>query len=238
MPEERIFHSKTGIEIPLVCIPKCRFCSKPVPDEYAFWEQCYDCTQRMKNHEGIFPYRPYAFEKAICGGMYVPDDPNKGMYGKMIIDMKNGIDHSNLISEVLKYVFDKEQNDEQFDLVVPIPKKDNSVGPGYLLGKRISDKLNLPFTDPLSFIKGMKSSKDVPGENKFDNAREKALLNDTVEITSKNILLVDDILTTCGTAHWCSYTLIEEGADTVYLLAACRNVRKQHLDFIGYEGRY
>jgi predicted amidophosphoribosyltransferase len=129
-------------------------------------------------------------------------------------------------------------SDLHFDIIIPVPTHDNEIGPSMAISRRLSDETGIPTIDILQFTEGMKNSKDLSGDEKFDNARDKVFLNDVHKIGSMSVLLVDDIITTCGTAHWCSMELIKKGATSVHVLGALRNVRKTHLDFIGYSGRY
>jgi predicted amidophosphoribosyltransferase len=232
-----LFRSTTGLEIPLVCKPKCRFCSKPVPDEYALYEQCKDCTIRLRNGKGLRS-RPYSFVKVVCAGMYVPDTADKGFLGRLVLKMKDGSDHSRIISEAMKFAFEEELGSLRFDVIVPIPPKLNGRGPTHRLCEHLSRSTGIPIVETIRFKYGVISSKDLSGDKKFDNARDNVDLNDISGIRSKEVLLVDDIITTCGTAHWCSSELLKNGAVSVHVLSACRTVRKEHLDFIGYNGIY
>ena len=143
-----------------------------------------------------------------------------------------------LISEAMKYVFDEELNKIHFDLIVPIPPNLNGRGTAYVLAELLSKMIMKPLIDIIQFKAGLMSSKELSGEDKFNNARDSVTLLDIDDIESRHILLVDDIITTCGTAHWCSLELLRKGAESVHVLSACRTVKKDHLDFIGYSGKY
>jgi competence protein ComFC len=92
--------------------------------------------------------------------------------------------------------------------------------------------------DVIRFKEGMLPSKDLSGDEKFNNAKEQVIIKDQDKVRNRSILLLDDIITTCGTAHWCSSELLNAGAKEVHVLGICRTIRKKNLEFIGYNGPY
>lgn len=219
--------------------PKCRFCSKHVPDRFADWEICRDCNEKLrKDGASGHLHRPYAFVKVMAVGLYVPDIPSKGTMGAIIGDMKHGQDRSEEIVHAMMSIIGKEAKDIQFDTLIPIPASDNSSGPGWNICQRLSALIGIPVLEAIGFDRTLMSSKDLIGEEKFQNVFGKVRIKEGTELSGKRILLVDDIITTCGTAHWCSLELMKAKAYSVHIISACRTVWKTLLDFVGYEGRY
>ena len=169
--------------------------------------------------------------------MYIPDGDNRGIVGEMIIEMKGGKDHSRLIAEPMVAELRSGIDQESLNFIVPIPPVTGGSGSSHLLSEQIGIMTGIEILDVIRFKKGYKSSKNLSGDLKFDNAKGFIEISCEVDINGSNILIVDDIITTCGTSHWCSYELLKHGAGSVHVLGACRTVRRDHLDYIGYKER-
>ena len=169
--------------------------------------------------------------------MYIPDGDNKGIIGEMIIEMKRGKDHSRLVSEPMMAELRSGIDPESLNFIVPIPPLSGGSGPSHLLSEQIRIMTGIEILDIIRLKKGCRSSKNLSGDLKFDNAKGFIEISGEVDLHRLKILLIDDIITTCGTAHWCSYELLKHGVGSVHVLGACRTVRRDHLDYIGYQKR-
>ncbi len=197
MPAERIFHSTDGVEVPLICDPRCKFCSKPVPDEYAHWARCPDCTARLRGkHPENSRLHPYSFLRAFSISMYIPDSTTKGFLGNLILDLKNGGKFPGFLMEIVEAFYNSEFEKEDIDVLVPVPSI-NSTG-------RINEKIvyslreltGILCEEVLYFMKDAISSKSLGGPEKFNNLRGKIGVINKGVIRNSTILLVDDIMTT------------------------------------------
>jgi predicted amidophosphoribosyltransferase len=81
-----------------------------------------------------------------------------------------------------------------------------------------------------------RSGQGLPEAQKFINMKGKVNVIRPEEIVGRRILLVDDIMTTRGAAHWCSGDLLRAGAAVVNVAVAGRSVDMRELEFIGYSG--
>lgn len=183
-------------------------------------------------------YSPFAFKKAVAATLYMTDSYDHGVIGNIIAELKRcGTGWERLV-EVMLETYKKYYKDQVIDLIVPVPSSSIAVHQtGRLLGRGIADALDLPYEDVLEFKPGHMPSKGLPEAQKFDNAKDKVTISDDGRVRDKNVLLIDDLLTTGGTAHWCGHRLKQCGARTVYVLVAGRSVDERHLEFIGYHGR-
>ncbi|MDD4378210.1 MAG: ComF family protein, partial [Eubacteriales bacterium] len=112
----------------------------------------------------------------------------------------------------------------EFDYVVAVPMHKSGVNArGYnqsqLLAERISQELSVPIGNGIIF----KSKKNKTQHNLDRSQRKKNVegiytIGKGIDIQGKNILLVDDVLTTGHTAGACSLVLKENGANKVWVI--------------------
>lgn len=115
------------------------------------------------------------------------------------------------------------QKDIDIILFVPSHKKKEAVR-GYnqaeLLAKYISKELSIPISlNNLIKIKGTKEQSSLTRLERMNNLKNSLRIRDRLEIKNKNILLIDDIITTGTTMEECSKILMDNGARKVIGLA-------------------
>lgn len=126
------------------------------------------------------------------------------------------------------------ENGWKIDIITYVPlHKKRQKARGYnqseLLAKNLGEKVNIPVIKLLDKVKSTKNMAKL-------SAKERAeLIKDTfnycenaADLKGKNILLVDDVLTTGATSNECSTVLIKKGAN-VYVLAFAATKIKQYL---------
>lgn len=169
MPAERIFHSTNGVEVPLVCDPRCKFCSKPVPDEYAHWARCPDCTERLRGkHPENTRLRPYSFIRAFSISMYIPDSTTKGFLGKNILDLKNGGEFPGFLMEIVEAFYHSEFEKEDIDVLVPVPSVNSTGRINEKIVSSLCELTGIVSEEVLYFRKDAISSKTLGGPEKFN----------------------------------------------------------------------
>lgn len=248
MPSEEIYTHHSGFEFPLVPEPYCR-CSLPIPESYRKWETCASCKRRWnfisqddEEHGGptaIWGATPYRFQRAIAVGLYVRKNTVGELVSK-IFELKRDASNAELFADAMAYVLVNRHPEIQADLIVPIPSSpQNPVNPGFEMATHLSRILDLELADVISLDPSYRPSKEAPDwKAKFLNARGKITITTPALVVGRSVLLVDDVLTIGGLAHWSSRSLLEAGAKEVNVIVAVRATDTIHLDKVGYEGRF
>ena len=105
-------------------------------------------------------------------------------------------------------------------LLVPVPLyktkfKERSFNQAELLVKNISSEIGLAYADILTKIKKTKSQTELSFNERQGNVKDVFQCQDKGIIKNKNILLVDDVITTGATLQECAKVLKQNGAKTV-----------------------
>jgi ComF family protein len=117
----------------------------------------------------------------------------------------------------------------EIDVVVPVPlhwKKEQERGfnQSELMAKKICRKLSLPIS-----INNLHRVKNTLSQTRLSRLQRQKNVNDAFKVKKpdlfleKNVLLVDDVLTTGITASECARNLKNSGVKEVYLLALARS---------------
>lgn len=110
----------------------------------------------------------------------------------------------------------------QIDLIVPIPihhlkKVERGYNQSDYLAKGLSKGLNVPYsTKLLKRIKHTESQTRLHINERAINVANAFKVRNSKKIKGKNILLVDDIITTGATTQECGKALFNGGANSVY----------------------
>ena len=124
--------------------------------------------------------------------------------------------------EILIYTIEETELKDKIDAITFVPMHKKRKGQrGYnqseLLAQYVAKNLNLPLLD-----KHIVKHKWTVEQNKLGRAERKVNLIDSFkainieDIKGKEILIIDDIITTGATMEECGKTLMEAGAKTVY----------------------
>ena len=188
---------------------RCVKCDMPIKEGNIV---CDRCTQTHRS-----------FEKCICPFIY------DGKVRNAIIKLKD--DKAKYLAKPFaKYIYEKlEKEDIQFDMIVPVPSHKKTIKRrGYNPAKVIADELAVLSGKPIceALIKNVlsKNQKALGFQERQTNLQNTIVLTDKNLIKGKNVLLVDDIITTCATIEVCS-TLLNK-ANKVYACAIARTMLK------------
>ena len=185
---------------------KCVICSMPLHDG---GEHCYDCK-----HSKIY----FNFLKTPY------------IYSGNIKNLIHKFKYSKELSKPMIDLVRKENWDKEIDLIIPIPlhfikKILRGYNQTYLLSQHICFNLNKPLNNRVLLrTKYTKPQFGLNRKNRNENLENSFSVNKKHlnELKGKNILLVDDIATTCATANICSKLLKEAGAKKVFVIAIAR----------------
>lgn len=117
----------------------------------------------------------------------------------------------------------------EIDLILPVPlygdkEKERGFNQATILSKYISKKSKIPFNiDVLTRTRNTKVMHNLTKRERQENVTDAFKVLNNGVIINKNILLVDDILTTGSTVNECSKILLNFGAKTVTVLTFARD---------------
>lgn len=117
----------------------------------------------------------------------------------------------------------------EIDLVVPVPlhwkkKQERGFNQSELIAKKICKSLSLPIsTNNLYRIKNTLSQTQLSRLQRQENVKGAFKVKNPEKFFRKNILLVDDVLTTGMTAAECAKSLENAGTSKVFLIVLARS---------------
>ncbi len=117
----------------------------------------------------------------------------------------------------------------EIDSVVPVPlhwkkKRERGFNQSELMAKKISNKLYIPIsTNNLFRAKSTLSQTQLSRTQRQNNVKGAFKVKNPEMFYQKNVLLVDDVLTTGMTASECAKSLKRAGANKVLLVALARS---------------
>lgn len=227
----------------LVCI--C--CGKELRDAERFDEICRDCEERLPVRiKNVCPVCGENLMKDCCpvcdsyghnvfkayydkivAPMYYSGAPRK-----WILDYKDA-GKSWLSANISKFIAEALAGaDGEIITYVPTIKKavrrrgfDNS----RYLAKAVAKRLSLPIIGTLERVSQSKDSPDLTSEQRSENIKNNFKVAENVNseaLKDKNVILVDDVLTTGVTASECARLLKTLGAKKVTVAVLCRTQLK------------
>lgn len=228
----------------LVCI--C--CGKELSDDERPAEICFDCMGRLPVRfkgiclrcgenmiDGFCPHcdapkdaEPVYYDRIIAPMIYT-DQPRK-----WILDYKD--DGKPWLGENISYFIAGAVNGESFDAVAFVPTSKSAVrrrgfDNSEYLARLTAKRLGLPLEKALTRISQSKDSPDLTREKRFESIKGVFTASDNLKeeaLKDKNVLLVDDVLTTGATASECARELKKLGAKTVTVAVLCRTELKHN----------
>lgn len=190
--------------------PACNICGIPTVSNYTI--TCESCLRTKPPFSQILYY-----------GIY------EGVLKEVIHLLKfNGIKRLSKPLGVLLY----ELPIPKADAVVPVPlHKKNLVQREFnqtsAISRYLSKKLNIPLLlNALQKTRETRLQTEVSGKERLKNVKNAYLASE--EINGRDLLLVDDVITTGATVRECSKALIGAGAKSVTVVALARSMPKQN----------
>lgn len=186
-------------------------------------QHCPQCAE--PNHHGHICgeclKKPPAFDRAICPFLF--QGPTAGLIQKL--KRKSKV----LGLECLQSNLSEHLQSFEFDAVVPVPYHWKKLiwrghNPTGQLASSLSKAINTPLLTGLTRIKATRSQQNLDKSQRQSNVRRAFRCSPrfTQQIKGKNILLVDDVLTTGSTCHACALLLKKHGVKSVTLACLAR----------------
>ncbi|MBN1385118.1 MAG: ComF family protein [Elusimicrobia bacterium] len=189
--------------------PYCLTCFQPLPDGGA---HCWQCRKTK-----------YHFEKVIAVGRYT------GILRKLILKFKEKDFLKTILAGLLLDTLTKNMDIESIDFIVPVPlSKRKEFERGYnqsgLLADILGKKLNkMVVSDNFIRIRNTSPQFELSREQRLINLKDSFFVRDPAEFKGKNIVIIDDIATTCLTLEESSKILKKSGAGNIHCLVLARD---------------
>jgi len=229
-PKECIVCAKSGSYLCDICLEKI---------EISNMQSCFQCGRQ--NSYGEF-CKKCKNSWSLNGILIANNNPQKNLK-KIIKTYKYSLlkELSFPLSSILNIVladkmnnlYQSKENAHTFfsknQKIIPVPlhqKKLNWRGfnQSELLAKHISQKLELTcYIDGLKRISNTKSQTKLKREKRIINIKNAFQVNNIL-VKNKNILLIDDIVTSGSTLNECARVLRENGARRIWALVIARNI--------------
>lgn len=195
---------------------KCQICDQPIYNEATVCDFC----QKQKRY----------FKKAFCPFLY------NGVVKNSILGYKEN--NQRYKAKTFAKFIVQDMDNVQIDKITYIPmtpkkEKQRTFNQAKLLAEEIGKLLNIPVVCLFSKTKDGKTQKSSTYKQRHANiigmyTTKKATLKKT-----DNILIVDDIITTCATINYCA-GLIYPKVKNIYICAIARDVVKKKIVHANY----
>ena len=201
---------------------KCPFCGKLISDKDANQNKCEECAIKLKKNKFEFCNNTYDFlpnNKALyCVYRY------NGMLRDAVIryKFKDEIWLAKPFARMLIEYIEQYCDFKLFDVIVCVPVsakrlKNRGYDQSFEIAKFISREKKIPIVSCLLKV-------DAFGDNAAEHKDRNQRISESrynfkgsaTSINSKNVLLLDDVITTGSTIRDCTDILIENGAKSVY----------------------
>jgi competence protein ComFC len=188
---------------------------------------CYRCGRHLEKNsltKNICPgciKRPLHFDRAFSPCLY------EGVLKELIREFKyKNKDYLGPILSKLMIEFIREYNlpMDTIDFIIPIPLhktrlREREFNQAQILSNYIASEFNKEVMhDNLRRSRYTKTQTELEENERFLNVKDSFVLNRHRDIKGKNILLVDDVLTTAATSSEAAYILKNAGANIVFVL--------------------
>ena len=212
---------------------KCIFCGRDIPLPYI----CDDCLKEDIFNEGnrcIKCDTPLKDDNLVCdhckktkrhfNGVYCPLK-YAGIVRKALLQFKSdGAKY--LAKPFAKFISQRLDVDQvEFDVIVPVPSHKSTIRKrGYNPAKVLADELgkitSKPVVDAFYKMRKTKNQKFLDYQERQSNLENTIMLLNNSAIKGKNVLIVDDIITTGATIEACAVLLHK--AKNIYAAAVAR----------------
>ena len=190
---------------------RCKICDMEILETESVCERCKHTHKSFDKARAAFKYenevRSIIVKLKDNNGKYLAEPMAKIMLNSLSDDMKN------------------------FDMIIPIPMTESKLKKrGYnqatLLAKEISTLCNTPLReDILLKTKDTKPQKELSFKERQKNLDSAFKVVKRKDLAGKNILLVDDVMTTSATANVCS-DILKKHCNKVFVVVFARNTIK------------
>lgn len=196
---------------------RCPYCETVIhKTEYA----CEDCKKKFPS--------PAIIKYAVGGYKCTSPFPYDGIFKKAVKRFKFGNKGGyakQLAFPIVQSILESYQC-VNFDLITCVPMhKKRLVQRGYnqaeLLAKECANIMNIPYCDTLEKFKENREQHSIKASERAKNVKGVYRITDKELVNGKNILIIDDIITTGNTLGECAKILMKQGCKSVDCAVLC-----------------
>lgn len=196
---------------------RCPYCETVIrKTEYA----CENCKQQFPS--------PAIIKHAVGGYKCTSPFPYDGIFKKAVKRFKFGNKGGyakQLAFPMVQSILESYKS-VGFDLITCVPMhKNRLIERGYnqaeLLAKECAKIMNIPYCDTLEKFKENREQHSIKASERAKNVKGVYRIIDKELVVDKNILIIDDIITTGYTLGECSEMLIKSGCRSVSCAVLC-----------------
>ncbi|AYD39216.1 ComF family protein [Clostridium fermenticellae] len=199
---------------------KCIVCNKELYNDRFI---CSECREDIKLCKNAFCIKKDGMRYEVYSAAY---------YSKTVMELiislkyKNNFDSGRLLASYMINII--KLNNIQFDYITYVPMtkaslKDRGYNQSKYISKIISDEIDIPVINCLKKIKSTKDQIGLGGVQRWANMKDSFKYIARYDIEGKNILVIDDVITTGATAYYCAEQLTINGARKVSILTAAKS---------------
>lgn len=196
---------------------RCPYCENVIAKtEYA----CENCKKQFPEQAII----KYAVGGYKCASPFPYDGIFKKAVGKFKFKNRGG--YAKQLSFVIVQSILESFNPNDFDIItcVPMHKKrlrQRGYNQAELLAVECSEIMKIPYKDTLEKYKENLEQHSIKASERADNVRGVYRIIDKSLVKGKNILIIDDIITTGNTLGECARILMKSGCKSVSCAVVC-----------------
>ena len=189
-------------------------------------EKCIIC--REEGFIGLCPHCKSSINRATVE----KDNLSYGFYGGVIKTLilkfkyESNFTAGYLLSNFLIEMIEEEKINADVICYVPMTKKaekKRGFNQCKLMARNIGYHTNIPVSNCIKKIKNTKEQKTLTKEERIINLKGAFKISSINEIKNKNIILIDDVMTTGATINECKYILKKSGVKQITVLTIAKS---------------
>lgn len=197
---------------------RCPFCNTVIESDET---SCKKCTAKFPK----VPFDGFAIGGFKCISPFYYED----IFKKAVLDFKfnNKVFYGKSLGIIMADIIKENYCDFHFDIITAVPlhknrQKERGYNQSEVLAREISKKLNIPYMDTLLKHKDNLVQHTLKGKERMKNVKNAYKVIDKKLIKDKNILIIDDIITTGCTIGECAKTLFKGGSNIICCCTLCK----------------
>ena len=204
---------------------RCPYCNRVIPDTECACKSC----------RGKFPEvccTRYAIGGFLCASPF----PYNGVYAKAVKRLKfhNRGDLAKPLATQIVRAVSEIHGDLRFDLVTCVPmhykdKRARGYNQAELLARECAKIMKLPYLDTLEKVKRNNPQHKTSGRDRAKNVHSVYAMKDIESVKGRNILIIDDIITSGNTLGECARILSKGKCAEIRCAVVCTTVENKFI---------